>query len=50
MQGLGEEKVKDMREMVTEYGIDPDKCQLEQADLDDETTIDTSPDWFKRRD
>ena len=50
VQGLGEGTVNDMLAMVTEYGIDPDKCHLEQAELDDETAIDTPPDWFKRRD
>lgn len=49
-EGLGEDTVNDMLAMVTEYGIDPDKCRLEQVDGDDEKTIDTPPEWFRRPD
>jgi hypothetical protein len=50
VEGLGEDTVNDMLAMVTEYGINPDKCHLVQADEDDEKTIDTPPEWFRRPD
>ena len=50
IEGLGEDTVKDMLAMVTEYGIDPDKCHLEQTGEANEKTIDTPQDWFRRPD
>ncbi len=50
MQNLGEGTVNDMLAMVSEYSIDPDRCHLEQSNGDEETTIDTPPEWFKRPD
>ena len=49
-QSLGDGTVNDMMAMVTEYGIDPDKCHLEQLDGDEGTSIDISPEWFRRTD
>ena len=47
-QNLGEDTVNDMLAMVSEYGINPERCHLEQSNGDEETIIDSPPDWFKR--
>ena len=49
-ESLGDDRVNDMLVMVTEYGIDPDKCYLDQSVGKEDPSIDISPEWFKRTD
>ena len=49
-QSLGDDIVKDLLAMVTEYDIDPDKCHLEQSEDEGNPTIKISPEWFRRTD
>ena len=45
---VGEDTVNDLLALLSEYGVDPDKCHLEQSDGDEETTIGPPPEWFQR--
>jgi len=49
-KAVGEDTVNDLLALLSEYGIDPDKCHLERSDGDEETTIGPPPEWFQRRD
>ena len=47
-KAVGEDTVSDMLALLSEYGIVPDRCHLEQFDGDEEATIGPPPEWFQR--
>ena len=49
-EALGRGLVGDMLALLTEYGIDPDRCTLEQSDGDEDPGIGPTPEWFQRTD
>ena len=48
--GLGGERVGDMLALLSEYGIDPDRCRLEESDGDEGPSIGPPPEWYWRKD
>ena len=47
---MGDELVGDMLAMLSEYGIDPDRCRLEPSDGDEDPSIGPPPEWYWRKD
>ena len=35
--------------LLSEYGVDPERCRLEESDGDEDPSIGPPPDWFRRR-
>ena len=47
---MGGDLVGDMLAMLSEYGIDPDRCRLEPSDGDEDPSIGPPPEWYWRKD
>ena len=47
---MGGALVGDMLAMLSEYGIDPDRCRLEASDGDEDPSIGPPPEWYWRKD
>ena len=45
---LGEELVGDMLALLSEYGVDPDRCELRESDGDEDPSIGPPPEWYQR--
>jgi hypothetical protein len=48
LTAMGEDLVGDMLALLSEYGVDPDRCRLEESDGDEDPSIGPPPDWFRR--